>query len=120
MRGAFWLRGTSQKLRFKVVHDNTPFQCLTGRVSLPGGYIIAQNGKIFYGLRNFLPNHFLKEGLGMIPPNRIKELLAHFWAESANPETYKWRDDLTEEEKERVAKWDALISKGVIDTDQYQ
>ena len=50
----------------------------------------------------------------MIPPNRIKELLTHFWAESANP------DDLTEEEKERVAKWDALISKGVIDTDQYK
>lgn len=56
----------------------------------------------------------------MIPPNRIKELLTYFWSESANPETYKWRDDLTEEEKERVAKWDALISKGVIDMDQYK
>lgn len=45
--------------------------------------------------------------------NREAELQRLFWAETKDPETQEWREDLTAEEAELVAAWDDQAEIGI-------
>lgn len=42
----------------------------------------------------------------MITPERIRQMEDNFWAETNDPTTEEWREDLTAEELTLVARWD--------------
>lgn len=42
----------------------------------------------------------------MITEERIEEMKEYFWAETNDPETEEWREDLTKEEAALVESWD--------------
>lgn len=56
----------------------------------------------------------------MIAPERIRQMEKNFWAETNDPSTEEWREDLTDEELALVARWDdhmdAALGKMVADT----
>lgn len=45
--------------------------------------------------------------------NREAELERLFWAETDDPETQEWREELTDEEAELVAAWDDQVETGM-------
>lgn len=49
-----------------------------------------------------------------IPEARANELLDCFWAESNDPETQEWRDDLSSGERNLVDQWDRKYATGVV------
>lgn len=49
----------------------------------------------------------------MITDERIQEMQDAFWAETNDPATEEWRDDLTEEEAQIVARWDERVNAGI-------
>lgn len=55
----------------------------------------------------------------MIKAERLNAMHSDFWAESIDPRTEEWRQDLTAEEREVVAAWDALVDAGCIDLRAY-
>lgn len=44
---------------------------------------------------------------------RYEELQRYFWAETNDPETLEWREDLTADEAAMVERWDAQTSAGI-------
>lgn len=48
----------------------------------------------------------------MISGARILEMGAYFWAESNDPESEAWREDLTAEEAELAGQWDEQVNAG--------
>lgn len=56
----------------------------------------------------------------MIASKRIRQMEENFWAETNDPTTEEWREDLTAEELALVARWDdhmdACVAKMVADT----
>lgn len=44
---------------------------------------------------------------------RMKELADNFYAETNDPETQEWRDELTPQEAEIIADWDNGYAVGV-------
>ena len=46
----------------------------------------------------------------MITKERLQELESYFWAESNDPETKEWREDLTAGEEALVAQWDERVA----------
>lgn len=49
----------------------------------------------------------------MITPERLNEMESLFWAESIDPETEEWRNDLNAEEAALVADWDDQVNQGI-------
>lgn len=49
----------------------------------------------------------------MITDERIEELSPLFWAETNDPESEEWRDELTAEETALVEQWDRQVETGV-------
>lgn len=42
----------------------------------------------------------------MLTPERIRQMEDNFWAETNDPSTEEWRENLTAEELALVAQWD--------------
>lgn len=55
----------------------------------------------------------MKQPIFGISPDRIDELEWFWGAETSDPETEEWRDELTEAEAALVASWDKAFSLGV-------
>ncbi|MGO5114205.1 hypothetical protein ACTQ33_04115 [Candidatus Avoscillospira sp. LCP25S3_F1] len=55
----------------------------------------------------------------MITPERIRQMKDNFWAETNDPTTEEWREDLTDEELALVARWDdewdSSVAKAIAD-----
>lgn len=51
----------------------------------------------------------------MLTDERIAEMQDNFWAETNDPATEEWRDELTAEEAALVARWDAKVDAGLAD-----
>lgn len=55
----------------------------------------------------------------MITADRIRQMEENFWAETNDPATEEWREDLTAEELALVARWDdewdVCVAKAVAD-----
>lgn len=49
----------------------------------------------------------------MITPKRIRQMEENFWAETNDPTTEEWREDLTAEELALVARWDTHMSTAI-------
>ena len=49
----------------------------------------------------------------MITEERLQDIERLFWAETNDPETEEWRDDLIPEEAELVADWDKRVATGM-------
>lgn len=42
----------------------------------------------------------------MIDPERLRQMEDNFWAETNDPASEEWREDLTDEEADLVAEWE--------------
>lgn len=49
----------------------------------------------------------------MITNERFQEMQDAFWAETNDPATEAWRDNLTDEEAKIVARWDERVNAGI-------
>ena len=49
----------------------------------------------------------------MISEERLQEIDRLFWAETNDPRTEEWREDLTPEEAALVAEWDEGVAAAV-------
>ena len=49
----------------------------------------------------------------MIAPERLQQMEDNFWAETNDPDTEEWREDLNAEEAALVAEWDDRVEAGI-------
>lgn len=49
----------------------------------------------------------------MIDPERLRQMEDNFWAETNDPDSEEWREDLTAEEAALVAEWDERVAAGI-------
>lgn len=49
----------------------------------------------------------------MIDPERLRQMEDNFWAETNDPASEEWREELTAEEAILVAEWDARVEAGI-------
>ncbi len=49
----------------------------------------------------------------MIVSERIRQMEENFWAETNDPTTEEWREDLTAEELALVAQWDDRMDTAI-------
>ena len=49
----------------------------------------------------------------MIDPERLQQMEDNFWAETNDPASEEWREELTAEEVTLVAEWDARVEAGI-------
>ena len=49
----------------------------------------------------------------MIDPERLRQMEDNFWAETNDPDSEEWREDLTAEEAALVAEWEDRVEAGI-------
>ena len=49
----------------------------------------------------------------MIDPERLQQMKDNFWAETNDPASEEWREDLTAEEVALVAEWEDRVEAGI-------
>lgn len=53
------------------------------------------------------------EVTNVIEPERLRQMEDNFWAETSDPASEEWRENLSAEEAGLVADWDELMEAGI-------